>query len=407
MNTIKMIPAIILEGEESLLRCEEYANKGADGLLLFDNSGNDADHDANISLLKNINAKVDVPFIAGGHTLRLEDVKKYLYAGAQKVFIEIKDEKSLALVTEASERFGKEKIAVYISGATQEEEYSQLNPGCFSLVLEGERSKYAGRQLSGTEYLLSAGTDIEARIKTAGNIYGIIPLLNSPDDIISYKKRLKDAGLEVFVLESNMKFSDFKSDEAGLVPVVVQDYKTSEVLMMAYMNQEAFDKTIETGRMTYYSRSREEIWIKGLTSGHFQYVRELSIDCDKDTLLARVFQVGAACHTGNRSCFYTPVAKKEYKVSNPFEVFQDVFRVIQDRKENPKDGSYTNYLFDKGIDKILKKLGEEAVEIVIAAKNPDPEEIKYEISDFLYHMMVLMAEKGVTWEEITDELNRR
>jgi len=191
------------------------------------------------------------------------------------------------------------------------------------------------------------------------------------------------------------------------VPVIVQDYKTAEVLMLAYMNQEAFEATLNAGKMTYFSRSRQSLWLKGETSGHYQYVKALSLDCDNDTLLAKVHQIGAACHTGARSCFYQSLVKKEYNETNPLKVFEDVFAVILDRQENPKEGSYTNYLFEKGIDKILKKLGEEATEIVIAAKNPDAEEIKYEIADFLYHMMVLMAEKGLTWEEITGELANR
>ena len=136
-------------------------------------------------------------------------------------------------------------------------------------------------------------------------------------------------------------------------------------------------------------------------------MKEITADCDKDTILAKVSQVGAACHTGSRSCFFNEIMKKEYEVTNPLEVFESVLGVIKDRKVHQKEGSYTNYLFDKGIDKILKKLGEEATEIVIAAKNPNANEIKYEIADFLYHMMVLMVEKGVTWEEITDELARR
>ena len=204
-----------------------------------------------------------------------------------------------------------------------------------------------------------------------------------------------------------MKWTEFKLNEEGMVPVVVQDYKTLEVLMLAYMNRDAFEETVRTGRMTYWSRSRKELWVKGMTSGHFQYVKELSIDCDNDTILAKVAQVGAACHTGHKSCFYRDLVKKDYDAANPMKVFEEVYQVIEDRKANPKEGSYTNYLFDKGIDKILKKVGEEATEIVIAAKNPDPEEIKYEISDFLYHVMVLMCEKGVRWEDITRELARR
>jgi phosphoribosyl-ATP pyrophosphohydrolase/phosphoribosyl-AMP cyclohydrolase len=173
------------------------------------------------------------------------------------------------------------------------------------------------------------------------------------------------------------------------------------------MNEEAFQVTLETGKMTYWSRSRDELWTKGLTSGHVQYVKALYLDCDGDTLLAKVSQVGAACHTGNRTCFYNEVVRKEYRESNPLKVFQAVYDVILDRKEHPKEGSYTNYLFEKGIDKILKKVGEECTEIVIAAKNPEKEEIKYEISDFLYHVMVLMAEKDVSWEDITRELAHR
>ena len=176
---------------------------------------------------------------------------------------------------------------------------------------------------------------------------------------------------------------------------------------MMIMNQEAYEQTLYTGKMTYYSRSRQELWLKGATSGHYQYVKELRLDCDHDTVLAKVHQVGAACHTGARSCFFHELAKKEYNNTNPLTILNEVFATIEDRKKHPKEGSYTNYLFDKGIDKILKKVGEEATEIIIASKNPNPEEIKYEVSDFMYHLMVLMVERGITWEDITKELSDR
>ena len=221
------------------------------------------------------------------------------------------------------------------------------------------------------------------------------------------KHECRAAKFGVNTFESSMSFDEFKLNSDGMLTVVTQDYKTNEVLMVAYMTKEAFEKTVETGIMTYYSRSRNELWTKGDTSGHYQYVKSLTIDCDKDTLLAKVEQVGNACHTGSYSCFFTDLVKKEYKDDNPMEVFQSVYDVIMDRKKHPKEGSYTNYLFEKGIDKILKKVGEEATEIVIAAKNPDVEEMKYEISDFLYHLMVLMAERGMTWDEVTRELIER
>ena len=215
-------------------------------------------------------------------------------------------------------------------------------------------------------------------------------------------------GIPVETLEPKINWSELKKNSDGMVPVIVQDYITNEVLMLAYMNEEAYLQTMKTGKMNYYSRSRNELWLKGETSGHYQYVKSLTADCDLDTILAKVSQVGVACHTGARSCFFREIVQKEYETTeNPLKVFEDVLNVIKDRKIHPKEGSYTNYLFDKGIDKILKKLGEEATEIVIAAKNPNSNEVKYEISDFLYHMMVLMVEKDVTWEEITKELANR
>ena len=227
-------------------------------------------------------------------------------------------------------------------------------------------------------------------------------------DIYKAKRAVKRQGIDVPLFESLIDFSEFKLSGNGLVPVVVQDYRTSEVLMMAYMNEESYNKTIETGRMTYFSRSRQELWIKGETSGHYQYVKSLMLDCDNDTILARVHQVGAACHTGSYSCFFKKLAEKDYIETNPLKILEEDYNIIVDRKNHPKEGSYTNYLFDKGIDKILKKCGEEASEIIIAAKNEGSEELKYEIADFLYHMMVLMAECGLDWEDITRELaNRR
>ena len=177
--------------------------------------------------------------------------------------------------------------------------------------------------------------------------------------------------------------------------------------MLAYVNEDAYNKTIASGRMFYYSRSRDSLWLKGETSGHYQYLKDLSVDCDGDTLLAKVIQIGAACHTGNRSCFYTNLMEREYKKTDPSRIFEDVYNVILDRKKNPKEGSYTNYLFDKGIDKILKKCGEECAEIIIAAKNPETEELRYEIADFIYHLMVLMVDCGLNWNDIMTELEHR
>jgi phosphoribosyl-ATP pyrophosphohydrolase/phosphoribosyl-AMP cyclohydrolase len=177
--------------------------------------------------------------------------------------------------------------------------------------------------------------------------------------------------------------------------------------MLAYMNEEAYYKTLSCGKMTYYSRSRKELWTKGMTSGHVQYVKSLTADCDFDTILAKVSQVGAACHTGNPTCFFNEIVKKEYVENNPLKVLENNYNALADSRANPKEGSYLSELFDKGLDEILKKLGEEAAEVIIAAKNPNVEHVKYEISDLLHYLMVMMVETGVTWEDITKELANR
>ncbi|MDE6254039.1 MAG: bifunctional phosphoribosyl-AMP cyclohydrolase/phosphoribosyl-ATP diphosphatase HisIE [Lachnospiraceae bacterium] len=413
MGYFKLVPCIHLRNGEAVNNnntnavalCESLCDNGADELYIIDESDSDKEHDINIGIMKQIASAVDIPMLIGGNIKRLEDVKKYLYAGGAMAVLDMSKDSNIALIKAASDRFGAEKIAVYAENADIAD-YSWKENGA-SLIIT---SKYADTTILPV-LTLNNIDDSKKTLEFARDTgaYGVAQnVADSVDiDFMQIKESLKTSGVNVNTFESSMKFSDFKLNSDGHLPVVVQDYKTNEVLMMAYMNEEAFNTTIKTGRMTYYSRSRKELWVKGLTSGHFQYVKSLTIDCDNDTLLAKVKQIGAACHTGNRTCFFNTLVKKEYDDTNPLEVFNDVFNVILDRKANPKEGSYTNYLFDKGIDKILKKVGEEAAEILIAAKNPDPEEVIYEISDFIYHAMVLMAEKGISWEEITRELARR
>lgn len=209
---------------------------------------------------------------------------------------------------------------------------------------------------------------------------------------------------------------EIKWGEKGLVSVIAQDVHSKKVRMLAYMNEEALKKTIETGRVHYYSRSRNQLWEKGESSGHFQLLRSLSVDCDGDALLLQIEQVGGvSCHTGNQTCFYRTMEKDHWTEEVPFEseksdkgnMIKYVYDIIVHRKENPKEGSYTNYLLKEGLDKILKKVGEEATEVIIAAKNLNQSELTYEISDLLFHLSVLMLELGVTWEDIYTELSKR
>ena len=334
-----------------------------------------------------------------GRIRRIEDVKKYLYAGAQGILLDSADPVQTALAKEVSGRFGIDRTGICISG-----DPSALPDGVLGnagLILTSEDCEaFAGKRV-----FIRAMSGQASQALSSESVCGAV--LDMPDGFSDLKADLAAGGIDVELYEAAFGWDDIKKGPDGLLPVIIQDHKTRDVLMMAYMNEEAFNETIRTGRMNYYSRSRGVQWLKGETSGHYQYVKSLTLDCDKDTLLAKVTQVGAACHTGSRSCFFNEVQKRPCDDTDPLAVFEQVYAVIRDRKENPKEGSYTNYLFDKGIDKILKKVGEESTELVIAAKNPDPQETVYEFSDLLYHAMVLMVEKGVTWDDITRELANR
>ena len=384
-----------------------YNDNGIDKIIIFDLSDDDEEHEKNIHTIKNINRNVEIKVCAGGNINRLEDIKKFIYAGCIQVIVNGAKQGSMEIAEEASKRFGKDRILVSVENVDFIFKHQdEMRENFHELLVLNTNVLDAIENITDVPYVVNFDTcDYEKIIEVLKrkNTRGIAGnFINDPQtDIMEIKSQLSAAGIKMDNFEPALKWMDFKKNSDGMVPVVVQDYRTDEVLMLAYMNEEAFDTTVNTGRMTYFSRSRNELWTKGMTSGHIQYVKSLTADCDFDTILAKVSQVGVACHTGNPTCFFNEIVKKEYVEKNPLKVLEDVYGIILDRKANPKEGSYTNYLFDKGIDKILKKVGEEATEIVIAAKNPEPEEIKYEISDFLYHMMVLMAEKGVTWEDIT------
>ena len=202
-----------------------------------------------------------------------------------------------------------------------------------------------------------------------------------------------------------VNLDELKFDEKGLICAIAQDYESGEVLMQAYMDREAVEKTFSTGYAHYYSRSRQSLWKKGETSGNTQKVITAYLDCDKDCILLKVKQKGVACHTGTYTCFSEQVKGEDNQIGA--EMFGKLQRIVDDRKRNPEEGSYTSFLFARGIDKIAKKAGEEAVELVIASKNDDKGEVIGEAADFLYHMMVLLRKKDVKLSEVCSELYKR
>ena len=195
-----------------------------------------------------------------------------------------------------------------------------------------------------------------------------------------------------------------KFDEKGLIPAVIVEAGTHELLMVAYMNRESLKISMETGKTCFWSRSRQELWTKGETSGNYQHIVSITADCDLDTLKVVVEKDGPACHTGAETCFFNPVYQSDEKSDFTPDALMEL---IRGRKTNPQEGSYTTYLFQKGLDKILKKIGEESTEVIIAAKDNDPKETIYEISDLVYHVMVMMIEQGISLEDIRRELASR
>lgn len=420
MKKKSIIPYINAENElESsvLALAQKYSNEGADALYIFNYTGDEQSREEFLHTVRHMEKEIDIPFYIGCYVQRFEDVKKALYTGASWMVIRKAQVPEGAVLEESIERFGKDKIWMEVDMSVETgaaEYFLQLKEqGIAGVVCKHVNMTPSYNQLlEQTDIPLLIRDSLRrndlAGLLEADQVEGVMTNYFENKEIYRAKLALKNQGVSVDLFESSMDFSEFTVNADGLVPTVVQDYQTGEVLMLAYMNAESYKATCETGKMTYYSRSRKELWCKGDTSGHYQYVKSLAVDCDKDTILAKVRQIGAACHTGSHTCFYTELARKDYVDTNPLTVLTEDYHIIMDRKKHPKEGSYTNYLFDKGVDKILKKCGEEATEICIAAKNPDAEELKYEIADYLYHLMVLMAECGIDWSDVMKELaNRR
>lgn len=416
----KLIPCIYLKNKmavagfddntvietDPLRLVKNFTDSKADEILVYDLSIEDNGHEEALDVIREICEASTVPVIGAGNVKRMEDIKKLLYAGCKRACLNYSKQTNVDITKEVSDKFGKDKIVACVKTSDELIDNLDIVKAYVGTVLCLDRDVYREEDkdvLKGLKFIINLPNILLDKLieyMKFDDVEGITGAVvnNNTEEFL----KIKD-----LVGESVTPFSAFKLNSDGLIPVIVQDYKTNEVLMLAYMNAEAYEKTVKTGQMTYFSRSRQSLWLKGETSGHFQYVKSLSYDCDADTLLAKVEQIGAACHTGAYSCFFNDIISYDFEEKSPLSVLTDVYDVIMDRKVHPKEGSYTNYLFDKGIDKILKKVGEEATEIVIAAKNPNANEIKYEISDFLYHVMVLMAEKGVTWDEIMKELANR
>ena len=353
----RLIPCILIAGgkavkwfddktvvsDDVISLAKYYSDHGADELIVFDLSDSDEEHDEAIDLMKRMNRIIRIPMIAGGNVKRQEDVKKILYAGAKRAILNFSKQDSPKLMEDAAKRFGKEKIAVSLHDFDALFKHQhKIEECCGEIVFMHRLDLDSVMNVTDIPCVILTDTMDERELFKILKCPGVKGLsgqyVSQTDmDLSTFKEKCTAQDIKMTSFESIMEFSQFKTNEQGLIPVVVQHFKTQEVLMLAYMNEEAFNQTIKTGRMTYYSRSRQTLWVKGETSGHFQYVKSLTIDCDLDTLLAKVDQVGAACHTGNPTCFFQPLAGTDYDENNPLKIFESVYSTILDRKEHPKE----------------------------------------------------------------------
>ncbi len=390
-----------------------YNDNGIDKILLFDLSDDDDEHEINLLAMRQFNRLSEIPTCGAGNIKRMEDIRRLMMAGCKQIMLNAARNESLELAKECATRYGKDVILASIHNV----DFIFKHQADIETLFH-ELYIMSGTVLDAVDILSDTPYDIFYDGEDTKEIYDLLnrenargvcgPFISDPkSDIMKLKNSLSEMGLTIDNFKPALRFSDLKLDSNGLIPCVVQDYKTDEVLMVAYMNEESFDMTIASGKMTYFSRSRQEIWVKGATSGHVQYVKSLTADCDKDALLAKVSQIGVACHTGAYSCFFNDILQKRYDERKPLKILENLYLEILEKKISPEEGSYANFLFDKGLDKILEKIGAEAAELIIASKNSSVDQIKYEISDYIYHLIVLMVEKAITWEDISQELSRK
>lgn len=391
-----------------------YNDSGIDKLLLLDLSEDVDEREKNIHTIRQINRSIDIKTCGGGGIKRLNDIRRFFYVGCEEVILNGDKPETPALCKEACEHFGSDKLLVSLDTVDfifKTRDF--IKDTVHELLIMDESLVTSIENMTDIPYLLKVDdNDLDhitdcLRSDLIRGIYG--RFLNDTElDIMQLKATLSDRGISMDNFEPKLLWSDLKVNSDGLVPVVVQDYQTNLVYMVAYMNEEAFNTTIRIGKMTYWSRSRQELWIKGMTSGHVQYVKSLTADCDYDTILAKVSQVGGiACHTGAQSCFFNEIVKKEFFDRSPQNVMARLYDQIRSYKADPEIDSFTNTLYEQGLDAILTKFGSEMTELIIAEKGNDKQKQIQESADIIYYLMMLMIEKGITWEDVTMELSQR
>lgn len=417
----------VKEIADPLEMAKYYSDTGADELIFYDIMASTENRGPFLTLVSEIAKTINIPFTVGGGVKTVDDFDSLLKAGADKVSINTQAYLNPELIRTASLKYGAQCVVLSVDVKKVDNQYLIFTHG--------------GRTNTGTDALewikrgveLGAGEICVNSIDADGSKNGFdIELLKAVDDAVNvpiiasggagsishftelFEKTSISAGLAASIFHSkavslpavklNLLHAGIsvrpyfaKSEATDLIPCIVQSAVTGSVLMLAYANSQSLQWSMKTGYAHFYSRSRKSLWFKGETSGNKQKLIDVRYDCDEDTILMLVEEEGPACHTGSYSCFNT---------SKPLDVFDKLMSVIEDRKANPVPGSYTNYLFEKGIDKILKKVGEESAEVIIGAKNTE-DELVYEMADLFYHSFVLLSNQNIPLSTLKTELKKR
>lgn len=420
-----------------------YSEQGADEVWMLDIAASMESRSTRMDVVRNVAKACAAPLGVGGGIRSLEDVETLAAAGARRIGIGSAALKDPQLIRRASYKLGRERVValvdvrrdgnfIEVMGAGQVssgremapwlKELEELGAGAILLtsMQDGTREGYdlvatraaaeavsipviASGGAGKLEHFYDAATEGKAGGVLAASVFHFGELT-----IGQVKEHLKERGIEV--ADGAIDLSMIRFDEKGLVPAIAQDFRTGQVLMQAYMNQEALRETLRTGEAVYYSRSRQQLWHKGETSGNTQKVVEVDYDCDADSILLRVVPAGPACHTGATTCFHNVLMAMDAggrSAAQGVGILQALYGTILDRSIHPKEGSYTNRLFSGGVDRIGKKVIEEAAEVVLAAKNDAAEEVRFEAADLLYHLLVLLAQQGVSPDDVYAELQNR
>lgn len=386
---------------------------GIDNILLMDISDDVEGHKLSMATIKEMNRILEVTAYGYGWIDTVNDIRDYMFAGCEKVILSSSNPEITTLIEEAGTRYGKDKLSLSLDTVdVLFKQKTAIEQNFDDLFLFSKDIIEAVENMTEVPYYaFIEGEELAPYVEAMKNPHcigvGGYILDNLTTDIMLLKYRFRNMGIPVYIFESSLKWSEFKLDSDGLIAVVTQDYTTNEVLNYGYMDEEAFNETMSSGKMAYYNKETKQVARHGIHNGNYQYVKSLSVDCHKQVLLAKISQVGVACHTGNYSCFFTEILRKDYIEKNIFKLLENKYNNISERKHHPAEGSYTSQLFEEGLNVILKKFQNITTDMSLCAKDETTDALPAHIADLLYVTMLLMCEYDIRWDDVTREMGER